>query len=83
MECKSNCDVHLAESIFELIDTLWNVNLCNAIEKADDTLELIDTLWNVNEIIVPIAYIRHLELIDTLWNVNWHCLINVLVTTLN
>ena len=55
MECKSNCDVHLAESVFELIDTLWNVNKKISKNSVCRTYELIDTLWNVNEGITVIV----------------------------
>ena len=35
---------------FELIDTLWNVNMEDLLEEARKLAELIDTLWNVNGI---------------------------------
>ena len=34
--------------IYELIDTLWNVNVQNKGEGTGIAPELIDTLWNVN-----------------------------------
>ena len=34
---------------FELIDTLWNVNVLTAYKYCAVTRELIDTLWNVND----------------------------------
>ena len=48
MECKCVADSEERNSIWELIDTLWNVN-----EKAEneywvEDIELIDTLWNVS-----------------------------------
>ena len=70
MECKCVADSEERNSIWELIDTLWNVN-----EKAEneywvEDIELIDTLWNVN-IKQPLSKLTEsLELIDTLWNVN-------------
>ena len=44
--------------IFELIDTLWNVNVQrqNVIKSA--LFELIDTLWNVNMLIFAIPYVQ-------------------------
>ena len=33
----------------ELIDTLWNVNICRQQIVPGLSNELIDTLWNVNE----------------------------------
>ena len=33
---------------FELIDTLWNVNVTGLFPSWTESLELIDTLWNVN-----------------------------------
>ena len=36
----------------ELIETLWNVNVCNTATALYGCLcELIETLWNVNDII--------------------------------
>lgn len=32
----------------ELIDTLWNVNICFDVSLTPTPNELIDTLWNVN-----------------------------------
>ena len=37
---------------YELIDTLWNVNIFNSMMMANVKIELIDTLWNVNMISV-------------------------------
>ena len=39
----------LVLSSWELIDTLWNVNLIAASMFGVTTPELIDTLWNVND----------------------------------
>ena len=33
---------------FELIDTLWNVNIAKFVMIVTPVAELIDTLWNVN-----------------------------------
>ena len=48
MECKCLRRAELQDLRYELIDTLWNVNICadNASKKSNG--ELIDTLWNVN-----------------------------------
>ena len=34
--------------MYELIDTLWNVNALACLEGYSQPYELIDTLWNVN-----------------------------------
>ena len=36
-------------AFFELIDTLWNVNLLLRHNSLQPARELIDTLWNVNK----------------------------------
>ena len=56
--------------IFELIDTLWNVNNFTVATNAKEFKELIDTLWNVNRGYFQIGDGYKTELIDTLWNVN-------------
>ena len=33
---------------FELIETLWNVNINGSNLSHDERVELIETLWNVN-----------------------------------
>ena len=70
MECKFFCSTYFFSCLFELIDTLWNVNCSSARNTYFYAIELIDTLWNVNkgECEIPLIYDR--ELIDTLWNVN-------------
>ena len=40
-------------SLQELIDTLWNVNVSSFIFSKNAIVELIDTLWNVNSVITP------------------------------
>ena len=57
-------------TLFELIDTCWDVNKEPLTIANDPQTELIDTCWDVNEdensqktIMVP-------ELIDTCWDVN-------------
>ena len=55
---------------FELIDTLWNVNLAGGCEYLAMEVELIDTLWNVNALLYSQRHPSNIELIDTLWNVN-------------
>ena len=58
------------KDMWELIDTLWNVNdFLKYVQKEFDK-ELIDTLWNVNKSLQTIANQAQQELIDTLWNVN-------------
>ena len=50
MECKYfQKIVPNHEALYELIDTLWNVNLQTPTITAGTILELIDTLWNVNQ----------------------------------
>ena len=56
--------------MFELIDTLWNVNQHTHANYAKRTNELIDTLWNVNDLDLYLKCYNFSELIDTLWNVN-------------
>ena len=58
----------------ELIDTCWNVNLYNSINKEAVIWELIDTCWNVNLAATIIHKPLKLELIDTCWNVNSVCI---------
>ena len=36
---------------WELIDTLWNVNICKGLGIHLQDIELIDTLWNVNKLL--------------------------------
>ena len=49
MECKLWLFIRPNSSIWELIETLWNVN--TGISSADTVAitELIETLWNVNK----------------------------------
>ena len=56
---------------YELIDTLWNVNILSVISVSESVLELIDTLWNVNKKSEAEKKRQVKELIDTLWNVNY------------
>ena len=35
--------------MYELIDTLWNVNFDEYVKFIVSVIELIDTLWNVND----------------------------------
>ena len=55
---------------WELIDTLWNVNVDTGALRNSITHELIDTLWNVNTSAAEEPSGDAQELIDTLWNVN-------------
>ena len=48
MECKCVTVSRFNPVSFELIDTLWNVNLDNIYMNYIFLSELIDTLWNVN-----------------------------------
>ena len=71
MECKSAKNYgQSADSVTELIDTLWNVNFGKRLEIMLKHIELIDTLWNVNTNLDDVAKQLGFELIDTLWNVN-------------
>ena len=70
MECKFR-SVRIAGIVmFELIDTLWNVNKSDVFIGIPITGELIDTLWNVNKAFRRRSVGNISELIDTLWNVN-------------
>ena len=42
--------IKIGSSNFELIETLWNVNLYNYYCNKSIDNELIETLWNVNEV---------------------------------
>ena len=55
---------------WELIDTLWNVNIMDGKYFSVIKKELIDTLWNVNQNLGFLEISTVPELIDTLWNVN-------------
>ena len=47
--------------MYELIETLWNVNIDLLLCVNQDRLELIETLWNVNStslLLVPDAYMN-------------------------
>ena len=49
MECKlTKINIFFYRVIYELIDTLWNVNFSPSGDELDRTAELIDTLWTVN-----------------------------------
>ena len=48
MECKCTTINRVSIFIYELIDTLWNVNSKVFDEQVGQNIELIDTLWNVN-----------------------------------
>ena len=51
MECKlTKINIFFYRVIYELIDTLWNVNFSPSGDELDRTAELIDTLWNVNAV---------------------------------
>ena len=56
--------------LYELIDTLWNVNIDFICYEQFYICELIDTLWNVNLSVHLTYLLSKSELIDTLWNVN-------------
>ena len=49
MECKDALFIMFDKLYFELIDTLWNVNIMDGKYFSVIKKELIDTLWNVNE----------------------------------
>ena len=71
MECKYYYTSFLRNCQWELIDTLWNVNLI-MLKREIEQQELIDTLWNVNRIGFEKLSAEMPELIDTLWNVNMY-----------
>ena len=48
MECKYALFIMFDKLYFELIDTLWNVNIMDGKYFSEIKKELIDTLWNVN-----------------------------------
>ena len=69
MECKSGKLPDFFAFIFELIDTLWNVNTC---KQAG-----VIGAMGINRYIMECKYLYRwgrmslfIELIDTLWNVN-------------
>ena len=49
MECKSLPPLTASKKVFELIETLWNVNEEYETPHPKGITELIETLWNVNE----------------------------------
>ena len=51
MECKYALFIMFDKLYFELIDTLWNVNIMDGKYFSVIKKELIDTLWNVNLIL--------------------------------
>ena len=53
MECKYCLCKRFTWCPWELIDTLWNVNVKIIRWQSGQLEELIDTLWNVNLTIVP------------------------------
>ena len=57
-------------SLWDLIETLWNVNALNEYGGILVVNELIETLWNVNLIESNTINKQVNELIETLWNVN-------------
>ena len=48
VECKCVADSEERNSIWELIETLWNVNKQEKTTCKQRRHELIETLWNVN-----------------------------------
>ena len=71
MECKFESGISFFFlPVWELIDTLWNVNYPHDYLIGIAPQELIDTLWNVNERGEQDMTVWNVELIDTLWNVN-------------
>ena len=48
MECKYRLAVSTRSRETVLIETLWNVNEIQAIQKVTQIPVLIETLWNVN-----------------------------------
>ena len=49
VECKLGLQYLLMLSpLYELIETLWNVNASGSSQNLTRTEELIETLWNVN-----------------------------------
>ena len=54
MECKYALFIMFDKLYFELIDTLWNVNIMDGKYFSVIKKELIDTLWNVNLLAVII-----------------------------
>ena len=56
MECKFDSQIDALEKYCELIDTLWNVNLCILETLLTSYKELIDTLWNVNKISIVLPF---------------------------
>ena len=51
VECKQHFLYKQDDYYFELIETLWNVNIVMSGRSSTEVSELIETLWNVNDII--------------------------------
>ena len=48
LECKYLYPIQTSVSVYELIDTCWNVNPVATAPATLAVAELIDTCWNVN-----------------------------------
>ena len=70
VECKLSILSKISQTSFELIETLWNVNVCLVVNLFFAVQELIETLWNVNDRTAHTIRREPSELIETLWNVN-------------
>ena len=71
MECKFCYIICCARHVYELIETLWNVNEGAKGDYIPSNYELIETLWNVNRFSsFNVFASAEIELIETLWNVN-------------
>ena len=59
------------QTLMELIDTQWDVNVIEYNKGFLNAKELIDTQWDVNYTIKAIKTALIKELIDTQWDVNY------------
>ena len=50
MECKYDWNIVTRYGTYELIETLWNVNILWHKKDWELEFELIETLWNVNTV---------------------------------
>ena len=69
MECKSIREIKDVNTLWELIDTLWNVNLEQLI-RAKQNLRINRYIMECKWMKKEKHWKEQRELIDTLWNVN-------------
>ena len=72
MECKCLHDAQIYIRIYELIDTLWNVNYFKKTVEAGIDERINRYIMECKCHCITRSGIRFCELIDTLWNVNYN-----------